>query len=177
MGSGGCSQALRASCGGPAGTWALARQADFLGLLLHVACWDRQPGPQAPRSSDFLGSAEDRGSPPCDCWSRAVALHLRLPISLVTCPLGGHSLGGDSHSQHFLEEAVPAAQGREAPQLAGFRGRHPVTTVYVFPAVSPSSLTSSSCFSPGRCTQVTCLICSPDSQDVSTSASAHPSCR
>lgn len=77
----------------------------------------------------FLGSAEAHGSPPCDCWPRAVALHLRLPVSLVTCPLGGHSLGGDSHSQHFLEEAVPAAQGREAPQLAGFRGRHPVTTV------------------------------------------------
>lgn len=49
----------------------------------------RDPRPHAHPS--FLESAEDHGSPPCDCWSRAVALHLHLPVSLVTCPLGGHS--------------------------------------------------------------------------------------
>ena len=39
----------------------------------------------------FLESAEDHGSPPRDRWPRPVALPLRLTISLVTCPLGGHS--------------------------------------------------------------------------------------
>lgn len=45
------------------------------------------------------------------------------------------------------------------------------------PAVSSSSLTFSFSFSLGSCTQVTCIICSPDSQDVNTSASIHPSSR
>ena len=48
------------------------------------------------------------------------------------------------------------------------------TSEDICPAVSSSSLTCSSSSSPGRCAQVTCLICIPDSQDLSEHISFCP---
>lgn len=101
-------------CGGPVGPW----EADFLTLLLHAACWRPAPEISGPVSAppEPPGRRRSPQSLPCESWP----LHLLLPVSLPTHPLGGLHPWWMSPASSTSQRRWSQPSRAEAPWRPGF---------------------------------------------------------